>query len=304
MNIGILSFKGISKKPSAEEKRLKEEAIKRGHKARILRACHCVMYCNHKLKLLYKGKEDLRKIDLLIPRVSLTQNVAAHAAMIEQAELLGIPVLNRYYPIVKAKNKLHSLQILNHYGIPVVKTVVIPSEAYLENALDHVETPVILKTGHGSYGKGVMLAETKRAAISTYNIIGNTSEIILLQEYISESKGKDIRAFVVGERVVAGMERAARRGEFRSNIELGGQGSPIELTDEMKNLAIRATKALELDVAGVDIILTNSGPAIMEVNANAGFKMIEEVTGKNVAEAIIKHGEKFAGHYIEHIGFN
>ena len=301
MNLGILSFKNINKRASKEELRLKEEAIKRGHKARIIRSEKCTMYFNHELKLLYRGKENLSKLDLIIPRVSLTNNIPMQSAVVEQAELLGIPTLNSYSSIVKAKNKLHTLQILNHYNIPVVKTVVIQDETYLVDALKHVETPVILKTSHGSYGKGVVLAETKRAAISAYNVISSSSNMVLLQEYISESKGKDIRAFVVGEKIVANMERAARRGEFRSNIELGGKGKSIELSDEIKNLAVRAAKALNLEIAGVDIILTKNGPAIMEVNANPGFKMIEEVSGINIAEKIIKHAETFVDHHLEQI---
>jgi len=303
VNIGILSFKPLNKKASPEELRLKKEASSRGHKVRILLSERCLMYFNHNLKLLYKGTENLSKLNIIIPRVSITKHISSGAAVVEQAQLLGIPVLNSYYSVVKAKNKLHSLQILNHYNLPVVKTVVIQSEEYLQNALKHIETPVILKTSHGSYGKGVMLAETKRAAKSAYNIIASSSDLILMQEYIGESKGKDIRAFVIGEKVVASMERAARRGEFRSNIELGGQGKPVELTEEMKNLAIRAAKALELEVAGVDIIITKNGPAVMEVNANPGFKMIEEVTETNIASHIIHHAEKFAGHYLEHIEF-
>lgn len=299
MNIGILSFFPVAKKASKEEHRLKEEAIKRGHKARILRSEFCTMYCNDKLKLLYKGREDLRKCNIIIPRVSLTTNVASQIAVIEQAILLGIPVINNYYSIIKAKNKLHTIQILNFYGLPVVKTVVIQNEQYLEDALKHVETPVILKTSHGSYGKGVVLAETKRAAISAYNLIAGGNNIILLQEYVKESKGKDLRAFVVGNRVIASMERVAQKGEFRSNIERGGKGIPVELTPEQKNLAVRAVKALELEVAGVDIILTKNGPAIMEVNANPGFKTLEEVTGINVAEKIIRYAEKFVAQYIE-----
>ncbi len=301
MNLGILSFKKIDQRASKEELRLKEEAIKRGHKTRILRSERCAMYFNHELKLLYKGKEKLNKLDLIIPRVSLTNNIPIQSAVIEQAELIGIPTLNNYLSIIKAKNKLRTLQILNHYSIPVVKTVVIQDETYLEDTLKHIETPVILKTSHGSYGKGVILAETKRAAISAYNVIANSSDMILLQEYIGESKGKDIRAFVVGENVVASMERVARRGEFRSNIELGGKGKAIKLSNEMKSLAIRAAKALELEISGVDIILTKNGPAIMEVNANPGFKTIEEITEINIAKKIIEHAEVFVSHHLEHV---
>ncbi len=296
MKIGILSFKPIDKKASPEELRLKKEAIKAGHKARILRADKCTMYFNHQLKARYNGKEDLSTYDIIIPRVSLNCRAPIEAAIVEQIQLLNVPSLNTYSSITRAKNKLQSLQILNHYDIPVVKTVVIKNEAYLEKTLAYVKTPLIIKSAHGSYGRGIIIAETKRAAKAAYSILA--AKTVLIQEYIKESKGKDIRVFVIGNRVIASMERAARRGEFRSNIELGGTGKAIKVNREYKNLAIRAAKALDLEVAGVDIIATKNGPAVMEVNANPGFKEIEEVSGVNIAEKIIKHAIKYTQQFI------
>lgn len=301
MNIAILSFKALNRKATREEIRLKEEAAKRGHKVRIVRSERFGMYFDDELKLLYKHREDISKIDVLIPRVSLTQHISTLSAVLKQAELLGIPVLNGFYPTIRAKSKLLTLQMLRRYGVPIVKTVVIQNEEYLADALKYIETPLILKTAHGSYGKGVMLAETVRATKAAYHMIAGSEDMILIQEYISESKGKDLRAFVVGNKVVASMERAARRGEFRSNIELGGQGTAVELTKELKIMAIKATKCLGLEIAGVDIIITKHGPAVMEVNANPGFKMLEEVTKVNVAEKIIRHAERFASQYIRNL---
>jgi ribosomal protein S6--L-glutamate ligase len=302
MKLAIISFKPLATQSAPEDRRLLQEAKKRGHKARIYRSGRFALYFDHCLGIKYAGK-TFSGVDMVIPRVTALSNVALKAAILEHMQLMGVPTLTDYYAVVKAKNKLHTLQILTHYKIPCVKTVVIRDDDYIDEGLKFLgKTPVIMKNTHGSYGNGVVIVETKRAAKSAYGVLkqGTFGGQILIQEYIGESKGSDLRLFVLGGEVVGAMERKAKRGEFRSNLELGGDSSAFEPTTEMKNIAIRATKALNLELAGVDIIVTKNGPAVIEVNANPGFKGLEEATGLNIAEMVILHAEKFASQYVPH----
>ncbi len=292
MRIGILSYYAASKRSSMEELRLLKAARELGHQARVIRVSRCqLVYDSDQPAVLYEGKK-FPKFDVIIPRVSVLQNVELHTAILKQFELMGIPVVNRSRPINRAKNKLHTMQVLNHHGIGVPKTIVIRSQKYLDYAVKQVGGfPVIMKTPFGSYGSGVVIAESKRSLVSSLDAIWTAYNIniVLIQQYIKESKGKDIRLFVVGRKVVATMMRAASKGEFRSNIELGGAGERVEITPEEEESAIRATEVLGLDVSGVDLVRSNSGPLILEVNANPGFKKLEEVSGVDVARAIVEY---------------
>jgi ribosomal protein S6--L-glutamate ligase len=242
----------------------------------------------------------MKKYDVIIPRANVCENVALESAILKQIEHMHIPMINSYDSIICAKNKLLTLQILGANDIPTVRTAVIHRSDNLDTALKHIgRMPMIMKTAFGSFGHGVVLIESERSARSAYDLLNRApSNIILLQKYVRESKGKDIRIIVVGGRVIAAMERKAKRGEFRSNIKVGGEGKAIKPTREMKNLAIRATKALGLQISGVDIILTQDGPAIMEVNSNPGMEGIEEATSINVAEKMIKYAVKYANTYV------
>ncbi|MBP7898353.1 MAG: RimK family alpha-L-glutamate ligase [Candidatus Gracilibacteria bacterium] len=292
MRIGILSYYPASKRSSMEELRLVKAARELGHQARIIRVSRCqLVYDGDHPSVLHEGKA-FPKFDVIIPRVSVLKNVELHTAILKQFELMGIPVVNRSRPINRAKNKLHTMQVLNHHGIGVPKTIVLRSQKYLDWAIKQVGGfPVIMKTPFGSYGSGVVIAESKRALASSLDALWTAYEIniALIQEYIKESKGRDIRLFVVGRKVVATMMRAASKGEFRSNIELGGAGEKIEVTPEEAENAIRATEVLGLEVSGVDLVRSNKGPLILEVNANPGFKKLEEVTGRDVARAIVEY---------------
>jgi len=303
MRIGILSFKPLPKRFSCQEDRLAAEAEKRGHTASIIRVQKCVMTLDE------KGKLDVRvrnkafpKFDVLIPRVGIGENVQVRSAILEQLQLMGYPMINSYSSILRAKSKLHTLQALSHYKIPVVKTAVVHDIKLLDQALNYIGTyPVVMKTIYGSFGNGVTIVESKRAAKSTYGIISEkfaSKNGILLQEYIGESMGKDIRIFVVGGKMVAAMERVAHAEDFRSNVGQGGKGKAYTPSKEEIHLAVRATKVIGLDIAGVDIIQTKNGPAIMEVNSNPGFKELEEVSGVNVAEAIIKYARRFVHEFV------
>ena len=235
MRIGILSYYPASKRSSMEELRLVKAARELGHQARIIRVSRCqLVYDGDHPSVLHEGKA-FPKFDVIIPRVSVLKNVELHTAILKQFELMGIPVVNRSRPINRAKNKLHTMQVLNHHGIGVPKTIVLRSQKYLDWAIKQVGGfPVIMKTPFGSYGSGVVIAESKRALASSLDALWTAYEIniALIQEYIKESKGRDIRLFVVGRKVVATMMRAASKGEFRSNIELGGAGEKIEVTPE------------------------------------------------------------------------
>lgn len=290
MKIAVLSFQPLRKKALKEELRLVESARKLGYKAQIIRADKCqLVYDSHHPEVLFDGKK-FPDFDVIIPRASVLNNVELKLAIVKQFQLMGFPVVNTFSSITKAKNKLRTLQILDHFDIPIPKTLVIRDIAYLADAIKKVGgLPVIMKTPFGSYGSGVVIAESKRAVSSSLDFLWKTNHetIILIQEYVKEAKGKDLRVFVVGDRVVGSMKRSAQKGEFRSNLELGGQGSAEAVSEEEADIAIRATKALRLDVAGVDIMRSKAGPVVLEVNANPGFKGLEDVTGVDIGMEII-----------------
>lgn len=300
MRIGILSFRKTSQRPTKEELRLQEEGRKRGHTVRILRKDKFVMLFNEEGLGLTYNKKPFKGFDVIIPRTTALHDVIIQASILEQIELMGIPVINRYYPVIRAKNKLHTLQILSAAGIPTVKTALIFTSDNLEAAIKHIKSfPLIVKTPFGSYGKGVSVFESKRSLNSTYDILSLKTSL-LIQQYIKESKGKDLRIMVIGDKAVASMERKARKGDFRSNLNIGGKAKAVEVNNELKNLAIKATKAINLEISGVDIIITNQGPAIVEVNANPGLE-IEEITGINIAKKMIVFAEKYVQQYIQPI---
>lgn len=302
MRIGILSFRKPPNRFYAEEKRLQEEGEKKGHEVRLLRASLCSLEFDGKEKLgIRYGQKAFPKLDVIIPRVHLLTNFLTRMAVLKQCELMGIPLINSSNAILRAKSKIHTLQILSHFGIPVVKTMVLQDAQYLEQGLKYIGSfPMIIKATFGSLGNNVTLVETKRAATSTFGMLSKSltdSNMLLLQEYI-ESGGKDIRLFVIGGKVAGAMERTAADGDFRSNVGQGGTGKMYEPQRREVHLAIRASKALGLDIAGVDIIHTKHGPAIMEVNANPGFQELEKATGLNIAELIIKYARKFVSEYV------
>ena len=279
---------------------LKKAAVALGHKARVFRASRCqLVYDGLGERVLYNGKK-FPKIDVLIPRASIVSNVDIRLSLVKQFQLMNVPVVNEYMSIAKAKNKLRTQQILHSLGLPTLRTVVIENYTTLSDAIDKVGgAPVILKDPFGSYGSGVIIAESKRAARSVLDAIwcnGYSHKIMMVQEYVEESGGRDTRVFVIGDKAIAAMERSAQAEEFRSNVELGGVTSAVEVSDEYAQIAVKSAKALGLEVAGVDIIETKDGPAVLEVNGNPGFKALEEITGVDVATPIIEHAlNKVAG---------
>lgn len=247
------------------------------------------------MKVLYNGK-PFPKFDAIIPRVTLLSDIDIETSIMKQLELCGYLMVNRFQSVVNAKNKLRTMQILIDNGLPVPKTIVVRRFEFLDDAIEKVGgVPVVLKMPHGSLGVGVAIVESKRSLHSALDIFWKSRDhqYMMIQEYIKESDGKDVRVFVVGGKIVASMERSAKEGEFRSNISIGGSGTPAVLSAVEEDIALRAAKAMRLQVAGVDLLRSGQGPLVMEVNANPGVSGITEVTGIDVPAEIIKYTEEF-----------
>ena len=274
-------------------KRLKEEAIKRGHEVTIVkyRDCYASIKQNNPT-VSYRG-EDLAKFDAIIPRIASSMTRYG-TAIVRQLEMQGVYTVSGSLAINRSRDKLRSMQLLAKAGVGIPKTIVSRNSADIDDLLDKLGgTPVIIKLARGTHGNGVVLAETKKAAKSVLQAFYLTNEDgtnILLQEFVKESAGTDIRVFVVGGRVIASMMRQSLDDDFRSNLHKGGQGTKVKLTEEERKMAIKAARAMSLNVAGVDMMRSERGPLILEVNASPGFG-IELVTGRNVAAPIIEYIE-------------
>lgn len=295
MIIGILHFKPgttvRSRKLAPDIKMIRNAVKELGHIPKIISEEKCqLFYTRHRAKVLYNGK-PFPKVDVIIPRVSLLNNVHLHASIINQFELQGMPILQNYKSILWAKNKLRTLQVLTKNHIPVPSTIVVKRFEYLDIAIRKVGGfPIIIKTPFGSLGKGVAIVESKRSLHSAFDLLLTSPDFssLLIQEYVEEAAGKDLRVFVIGGKIVAAMERCAKEDEFRSNLALGGIGKIATLSVEEAKIALDATEAMKLDFAGVDILRSKNGPVIMEVNCNPGIEGITEVTGVNLAQEIVK----------------
>ncbi len=292
MKIAILS----NGNANYSTKRLVEEAEKRGHEVDVIKYKNCYISIEpHHNQVYYKGKA-LEHYDAIIPRISANMTKYG-TAIVRQLEMQGEYVLSKSIAITRARDKLRSMQVLAKYGVDIPKTVVSRNTTDIDDLLEQLgEMPVIIKLANGTHGNGVILAETKKSAKSTmqaFYLTNDNGTNILLQEFIKESAGTDIRAFVVGSRVVASMKRQSLDDDFRSNLHKGGSGTPIKLTPQEEKMAISAAKAMGLSIAGVDIMRSSRGPLVLEVNASPGFG-IEKVTGRNIAEKIIEYVERNA----------
>ncbi|MBN2714300.1 MAG: RimK family alpha-L-glutamate ligase [Deltaproteobacteria bacterium] len=267
-------------------------AVAEGHELTIISDFDCQMHFGNETSVFIRNT-PAKDINVLFVRANLSgAKLQFRRTLIKQFELMGIPVVNREEAVMNAKNKLRNLQVLTEHNIPIPKTYVVSHAGYLDDALKDIgRFPIILKTPSGSQGKGVAIIESKRGLKSVIEMFDN-GEPIVLQQYVKESSGKDIRVFVVGDRVIGAMKReTTRRGEFRSNFHLGGKVSVADLTKGPKGekqLALNATRACGLDIAGVDILRTQDGPKVIEVNANPGLEGITQATGKNIAGEIIR----------------
>lgn len=292
MKIAILS----NGNANYSTKRLVEEAEKRSHKVKVVKYKNCYMSLNEKHpNVHYRGK-ILSGFDAIIPRIS-NGMTRYGCAVVRQFEMQGAWTMSSSIAITRARDKLRSQQILAKAGIDTPKTLVSRNTADIDDLLEQIGgLPVIIKLASGTHGNGVVLAETKKAAksaLQAFYLYNEDGTNILLQEYVKESAGTDIRAFVVGSRVVASMQRRSLDDDFRSNLHKGGEGTSIKLTTEEKRIAVRAAKAMGLHVAGVDLMRSTRGPLVLEVNASPGFG-IERITGRNVAAKIIDYVENNA----------
>jgi ribosomal protein S6--L-glutamate ligase len=311
LRIGILDFSGVTpssliggapsggsiRKVRDQIRALKEAIIASGHTPVIYKVEDSQLFFDKKsAEILYKNHK-IKGCDVLLPRIDFSLHIDLELSIIKQFQMMGIPVVNKYLPIARAKNKLRTMQILTNSRIPVPRTVVVRRFEYLDEAIKSVGGyPVILKVAYGTYGIGVVLLESRRSLYSTLDILWkySGSNLVLIQEYVSEAQGSDYRAFVVGDKVVAAMRRTAKAGDFRSNLDLGGEAVNVKLDEHEEKLAVRATEALNLDLSGVDIIRSNRGPVIMEINANPGIAGITSSTGVDVASEVVKYAVKTA----------
>jgi ribosomal protein S6--L-glutamate ligase len=289
MNIVILS-KGSA---NYSTKRLKEEALARGHKVRIINYAKCYVTLESGRPVVrYKG-EEVTGVDVIIPRIasSLTKY---GTSIVRQFEMQNVPTITSSIAIVRSRDKLRSMQLLAKAGVGIPKTVFAREGADVDDVLEQVGgAPVIIKVARGTHGNGVVLAETRKAAKAVMQAFYVEGVSFVVQEFVAESAGVDIRAFVVNGKVVASMMRQSLDDDFRSNIHQGGEGISVKLTLEERKTAQKAAKAMGLPVCGVDMMRSERGPLVLEANSSPGFA-IEKVTDRNVAAHIIDFAELVA----------
>ncbi|MFP5322130.1 MAG: 30S ribosomal protein S6--L-glutamate ligase [Acidimicrobiia bacterium] len=274
--------------------RLKEAGEERGHDVRVIDYLRCVIdITSHKPAIRYAGQE-LEGYDAIIPRIGATHTFYG-TAVVRQFEMMNVFPTNESQGISRSRDKLRSLQLLSRNGIGLPVTGIAHSTKDIDGLIELVGgAPLIVKLIEGTQGVGVVLAETKKAAESVIAAFRQLDANILVQEFIKEAKGADLRAFVVGGRVVAAMRRQGAPGDFRSNLHQGGTAEKIKLTPEERSTAVRAAKTMGLNVCGVDMLRSNHGPVVMEVNSSPGLEGIETTTGLDVAGKVIEFIEKNA----------
>jgi ribosomal protein S6--L-glutamate ligase len=275
-------------------RRLVEAAQARGHEARVLDVLRCYMNITSMRPQIHYRGEQLDGFDAVIPRIGASVTFYG-TAVLRQFEMMGVFPLNESVALTRSRDKLRSLQLLSRKGIGLPVTGFAHKPDDIQDLIKMVGgAPLVIKLLEGTQGIGVVLAETRQAAESVIEAFLGLKVNILVQEYIREAKGADIRCFVIGEKVVAAMRRQAKPGEFRSNLHRGGSAELIRITPEERSTAVRAAKIMGLNVAGVDVLRSNHGPVVMEVNSSPGLEGIEAATGKDVAGQMIAFIEKDA----------
>lgn len=289
LKLGLLA----SNKDLYSNKRLIEAAEARGHKIEFLNIQHCYMKLDaQKPEVRFRGGKILDDLDAVIPRIRPSMTFYG-CALLRQFDSIGTYCLNSSFSISQSRDKLFSSQLFSINGINIPITGFAKSPLETKDLIDMVGgSPLIVKLLESAQGKGVVSAETNKAAESVINAFKSLQANILVQEFIKEAEGKDIRCFIVDGKVVASIMRQANKGEFRSNIHQGGKARKVKINSEEKKLAIKAAKIFKLDVAGVDIIRSNKGPLLLEVNSSPGLEGIESITGKDIANEIIVAIEK------------
>lgn len=288
MNIKILSRNS----DLYSTKRLVEAAKKRKHQVEVIDHLKCDLVIEkRKPSIVYKG-ESLTEVDAIIPRIGASVTFYG-TAVVRQFEMMGAFSTVDSEALIRSRDKLRSLQVLSKAKIGLPKTVFTNYSRDVEGVINRVGgTPLVVKLLEGTQGLGVVLAETKNAAKSVIEAFNGLKARVIVQEFIKEAKGADVRVFIVDGHVVGAMKRQGKEGEFRSNLHQGGKAEVIELSDDEEIAAIRAAKAMKLGVAGVDMLQSSRGPLILEVNSSPGLEGIEKATGKDIAKTIIRYIEK------------
>ncbi|HRI79599.1 MAG TPA: 30S ribosomal protein S6--L-glutamate ligase [Cyclobacteriaceae bacterium] len=291
MNIAILSRDA----KLYSTKRLKEAGEARGHRMEIIDHMKCVLLIEKKNPMVWYNGRKLDYFDAIIPRIGASVTFYG-AAVVRQFEMMKVFTAVESQALIRSRDKLRSMQILSRAGLGLPKTIFMDYSKDTEGVIEAVGgAPVVIKLLEGTQGLGVVLAENKKAAQSVIEAFHGVKARIIVQEFIKEAKGSDIRAFVVNGEVVGAMLRQARDGEFRSNLHRGGHAQVVKLDRQQKHAAVTAAKKMGLGVAGVDMLPSKRGPLIIEVNSSPGLEGIEHATEVNIAGKIIRYLEEFAG---------
>jgi len=280
----------LSRKRSLYSTSRMVEAIKaRGHRALVLDTLRCNMIiANSGSRMTFRGAE-VRDLAVAIPRIGAS--ITAYGlAVVNHLEIMGVPLVNQAPPISRSRDKLRCLQLLSSAGLAIPATVLAHDRSNVSKLVEQVGgLPAIIKLSRGTQGVGVMIASSLAEVQTMLDTFWDLGQEIVLQEFIRESRGVDVRALVVGDQVVGAMRRKAKKGEFRSNIHRGGEGRSIDLEPEYREAAVRAARVIGLEVAGVDMLEAEGGPKIMEINSSPGFEGLEKASGQDIAGAIIDH---------------
>ncbi len=275
--------------------KLQQAAEKRGHEVVIIDYLRCFMnIASRRPRIMFAG-EEIKDVDAVIPRIGASQTFYG-TAVVRQFEIMGVFCANESQAITRSRDKLHCLQILSRDGIGLPVSGIAHSTKDIDGLIDSVGgAPLVVKLVEGAQGKGVILAETRKAAEAVIEAFRGLDANILVQEFIKEAEGSDVRCVVVDGEVVASMIRTSPEGDFRSNVHRGGIAKKVEITSDERETAIQAAESMGLKIAGIDILRSAHGPAVMEVNSSPGLEGIEMSTGIDVSEKIIKYLELRAG---------
>jgi ribosomal protein S6--L-glutamate ligase len=290
MKIGVLS----ANRKLYSTKRLVEAGIARGHEMPVINHKHCYMSITSHSPTVHLKGQPITGLDAVIPRIGASVTFYG-AAVVRQFEMMGVYSLSESVAITRSRDKLRALQLLSRSGIGLPATGFASSPDDTQDLLEIAGgAPVIIKLLEGTQGVGVVLAETRKAAESVIEAFRGLKADFMVQEFIKEAGGSDIRCLVVGDKVVAAMKRQGKEGEFRSNLHRGGSAALIKITPEERSTAVRSAKTMGLNVAGVDLLRSSHGPVVLEVNSSPGLEGIEKATNKDVASMIIEFIEKNA----------
>ncbi len=286
---GVLTIAILSRGPSLySTQSLVRAGREAGHQVKVIDHMGCDLSITQNKPMVYYYGRDCKDFDAVIPRIGAS--VTTHgAAVIRHFELMGCFSTLTSAALLRTRNKLSALQILACNGIDIPRTIMPSTRAMAHGFLDKIgRPPYVIKVASGTHGAGVLKAESKQAAINLLDAFYQLKEMVIVQEFVDESAGRDIRIIVVGDKVVAAMERRSNSNDFRSNLHLGGSSTLVELSQKEREIAIEASRLMGLQVAGVDILRSKRGPLVLEVNASPGLEGIEKTTGIDIASHIIK----------------